>query len=218
MLSSPDPKLPKYPTQQQQPKLKKSENTDSKKKPSSPTEIPIKVMSGQSQGPDLQTSEPSPIPARRNHNQHHQKEAQPAVVVPVGSGEVNSEQLQPEKNTTRERKLSIGQRLISSLSSKSSFKNLTSKSATSLHSHSNSSLKFASFSKKNDNQKQQQQQQQQQQQTNPNIGDIDFRKSRTSIVDDNLLIDGHTIYPMVVHQKPPIAVKNALSTSQILHR
>lgn len=112
---------------------------------------------------------------------------------------------------TNEKKQSLGQRLISSLSSKSSFKSLASKSTSSLGAHSNSSLKFASFSKKKDIQDNNQKHQQ-----NPNIGDIDFRKSRTSIIDDNLLIDGHTIYPMIVHSKPPIAAKSLHSTSQIL--
>lgn len=158
-----------------------------KQRKESGAEIPIRVV-GKSQSKELQRSEPnlnSPDePVDLKNNQSAQK--------------------------SNEKRQSLGQRLISSLSSKSSFKSLASRSTSSLGAQSNSSLKFASFSKKKDIQDNQKHQQ------NPTIGDIDFRQSRTSIIDDNLLIDGHTIYPMIVHSKPPIAAKSLHSSSQIL--
>ena len=94
-----------------------------------------------------------------------------------------------KSQTRKEKKPSLGKRLLSSLNSKST-KNLSSKSSTSITVAKESQL------------------------IQTGLSDVDFRKSRTSFIDENLLIDDKGVYP-IVHAKPPLSAKIKMTATQV---
>lgn len=100
------------------------------------------------------------------------------------SKKLNSQSTSSLKQPHEQKKLSLGKRILES--ARSSLKSSSSKSSSKLlssHSVTSLSSKKDSFDYKN------------------NLADIDFRKSRTSFIDESLLIDANLAYPIVHHIK-----------------